>query len=127
MELAAAAGLLLIPVTLAVLSVGPWLNRQLAARVASREAARVVVLAQTFEEGEGAAQEVVAEIARNHGLASGDLSLRLDGSLTRGGTVTAEVSVRVPILAVPGLGDVAGPWAWTARHTEAVDLYRSLP
>jgi Flp pilus assembly protein TadG len=127
-ELALSAGLLLIPITLVVLSLAPWVERQIVARVAAREAARLVVVADTYREGEALAIAAVEEIARNHGLEPSDLSLRLSGDLVRGGAITAHVTVRIPILVVPGVGAAAPPSvAWTTRHTEPVDLYRSIP
>jgi hypothetical protein len=40
--------------------------------------------------------------------------------------VVAQVTVRVPLTVVPGLGDV-GSFSWTASSSERVDPYRSGP
>jgi len=128
LELALGAVVILVPVVLVVLSLAPWLERQLAARVLAREAARVMVLADTYEEGAERAAALVDEVATNYGIATDDLSLRLEGDLVRGGAITSFVTVRVPVLGVPGIGSVVGPvWQWSTRHVEQVDLYRSLP
>ena len=128
LELALGAVVILIPVVLVVLALAPWLERQLAARVLAREAARVMVLADTYEGGAEQAAALIDEVAGNYGIAAEDLSLRLEGDLARGGAITSLVTVRIPVLGVPGVGAVAGPtWWWSTRHSEQVDLYRSLP
>ena len=85
----------------------------------------------------GAGGAVVAEMGVNHGLDSGQVLLGWCGSepapvadssggcgLTRGSVVEAEVRIWVPLIETPW-GPVGGLWA-IGRHTEPIDLYRSL-
>jgi len=118
--------LLLIPAALLVVTTATWFERHAAARTAADEAARTVVVADTWEQGAADAQAVVAQIASNYDLDPADLTLELEGDLTRGGTVTAHVTVNVPAAAIPLLGGIGG-FQRTASHTEQVDAYRSLP
>lgn len=120
------AGMLVLPVALMVLTFPTWVERQSMARLAAREAARTVVVADTFAEGAAAAEAVARQVAANHGLSPDDLALSLSGELRRGGSVTASVAVRVPAVTIPGMAHV-GAVTWTTAHTESVDRYRSLP
>lgn len=125
-EFALAVGLLLLPIA-ALVSVFPtWVERQSMARVAAREAARAVVLADSWDTGVLTAMERAERVAANHGIDSADLHMVMDGALTRGASVTATASVEIPISVVPGFGSTGG-FTWTVTHTERVDDYRSLP
>lgn len=125
-ELPLALGLLLLPMALLVITVPVWPERQTVARAAAIEASRSAVLADSWEDGVDAGNEAVAQAARNYGLDPSDLSVKWEGSFGRGEAVTAAVTVRMPALVLPGLTTVEA-WTWTARHTERVDDYRSLP
>lgn len=125
-ELALAMGLLIFPITILVVSLPVWIERQSAARVAAQEAAREVVLADTWTEGTNSGAAVAQRVAANHGMSPGDVSVGFQGRLERGVDVTAQVTVRMPALVLPGIGSV-GEWSWTVSHTEQVDLYRSFP
>jgi Flp pilus assembly protein TadG len=118
--------LLLVPAALLVLTVATWFERSAAARTAADEAARTVVLPDSWDQGAADAQAVVDEIAANYDLDPGDLTLQLEGDLTRGGTVTAHVTVRIPAAAIPLLGGIGG-FDRTVSHTEQVDQYRTFP
>lgn len=124
LELALAIGLLVFPITILVVSLPTWVERQSAARVAAQEAAREVVLADTWGEGTARGQAVAQLTAANHGLDG--VAVSFSGSLERGAEVAARVTVEMPTLVVPGIGRV-GAWRWTVTHTEQVDLYRSFP
>ena len=117
--------LLLIPAALVVLTTATWFERHAAATAAADEAARTVVLADTWEQGAAEAQAVVDQVAANYDLDPGDLMLELEGDLTRGGTVTAHVTVDVPAAAIPLVGGIGG-FSRTVSHTEHVDQYRSF-
>ncbi len=136
MELALGVGLLLVPAVLLVMSFGPWLERRSFVRLASAEAARAVVLSG----GDGeAALGVVAALAVGYGIDPDDVTVGLCGDPVglaeaagrgcgrpvRGGTVDVVVGVRVPLVATP-FGGVGGVEI-EHRHTEVIDLYRSLP
>jgi hypothetical protein len=116
----------MIPVFVIVMSVPSWVERMSFARVAAQEAARAAVLADTWEEGQAQAGDVVAEIAANHDVPGGASSLALSGALERGATVSATVSVQTPTLTIPFVTTV-GSTTLSSTHTEIVDHYRSLP
>lgn len=125
-ELALAVGLLVLPVAILVVSLPVWIERQSAARVAAQEAARAVVLADSWAEGTRRGALVAEQVASNHGIPPGEVSVGFRGELERGAEVAALVRVRMPALALPAIGAV-GEWSWTVSHTEQVDLYRSFP
>jgi hypothetical protein len=117
--------LLLVPVALMVITIPAWPERQTVARAAATQAARTAVLADSWDEATAAGEDTVARSGANYGLPAGDLTVEWEGTLLRGGTVTARVTVRMPALVVPGLGRI-GAWSWTASHSELVDRYRSF-
>lgn len=117
--------LLLVPVALMVITIPAWPERQTVARAAATQAARTAVLADSWDEATAAGEDAVARSGANYGLPAGDLTVAWEGTLARGGTVTARVTVRMPALVVPGLGRI-GAWSWTASHSELVDRYRSF-
>lgn len=125
-EFALGVGVLVLPVALLVLTLPTWVERQSAARLAAREAARTVVVADSLAAGIAAGHDAAARVATNHGIDPADLPVTFAGSLARGGTVTATVDARFPATAFPGLG-AAGAFSVTITHTEHVDAYRSLP
>jgi hypothetical protein len=123
-ELALGVTLLVVPVALLVLTLPRWSERQVTARVISREVAR-----RSARDGlcdQGAARALGATMARNLGVAAADVRVDLvciDGSiLPPGSDVEARVTVAMPAVQVPGVGAV-GAWSWTARHREPVDRY----
>lgn len=133
-EFALAFGVLLLPVALAVLSFGPWLEHRVVARAAAAEAARAAVVNLDLATGEAMAMSVITA----HGLDPGSARLGWCGSspaaigasaglcpLARGSSAVATVELWVPLLNTPW-GPVGGLWA-SASHSEPVDLYRSLP
>jgi hypothetical protein len=126
-ELTLGIGLLVFPVALLVLSLPTWSERQTTARSIAREVSRVVAVAGVCDRGRAA--ETGDDMARNLGLAPGDVDVQLDcvpgGRLPRGGSVSASVTVAVPAVTFPGIGSV-GAWSWTAHHSEPVDQYRSF-
>ena len=124
-EWALAIGLLLLPACLLVVSFPQWSERQNMAKVAAAEASRAVAVANDTDAGEAVGRDLVAEIARNHGVDPATVSVSFAGSTTRGGTVTATVSVQLPALWVPGT-DGVGSVRWTTSHSEAVDQYRGF-
>jgi hypothetical protein len=123
-ELVLGLGLLVLPVALLVVTLPSWSERQVTARVVSREVARraatdgVCALAD--------ARALGASMARNLGVPSDDLTVDLscaDGAaLVPGADVECRVTVRMPAVDVPGVSAV-GEWSWTARHREPVDRH----
>ena len=122
-ELVLAIGLLLFPVVLLVASLPQWSERQHAAIVAAREAARVAGQAWPAD-GDVDAERVAREVVATYGIADGDVTITVSPPPGRGGLVTATVTVRMPALAVPLLASV-GAWSWTARESVRIDDYRS--
>jgi len=125
-EFALGIGVLVVPVTLLVLTLPTWVERQSAARLAAQEAARTVVLADSLAAGIAAGEDAAAHIAANHGIDPADFAVSFAGTLERGDAVTATIAARFPATAFPGFGDVAG-FTWTVTATEHVDRYRSFP
>jgi len=82
------------------------------------EAARAAVLADTGTRGVQSGQDAVARAATNAGLKS-DTSPSTGPAppLRSGRAITARVTVRMPTLILPGIGQVAA-WRWTASHTD---------
>ena len=126
LELALGLGVLVLPLTVMVLTFPTWVERQSLARSASQEAARTVVLADSWDQGVSEATALVRQMAANDGLPSAGVSVAFSGALARGSSVTASVSVTVPGASLPLIGSV-GAWSVSASDTEQVDLYRSFP
>ena len=124
-EALAAMAVLLLPVVVLALSFPAWVERQSMARVAAQEAARTVALADDTDAGVAAAEQLVAEIATNHGVDPSAMTVTFSGSATRGSNVTATVDVEFPPLSLPLLGGV-GSVSWSSSHTERVDDYRGF-
>ena len=116
--------LLLVPIAAMVTLLPKWSERQTVARDAAATAARVAVLEADPEKAMGAGQDAVDRTATNFGVDPRDLTLSWSGDLSRGGAITATVTIRMPAIAFPGLGSVEA-WSWSSSHTERVDDYRS--
>jgi hypothetical protein len=71
-----------------------------------------------------AARVVAVAVARNYGIASGDVDVRVRAGAGRGDYVTVEVRVRMPAVAVAGVLQ-AGAWTYTATQQRRLDDYRS--
>lgn len=122
-ELVAGVGLLVLPVVLLVLALPAWSEVTTMGRAAAREAARVA--ATTSEDGP-LADDAAARVAQDHGR---PLAAPTEVTFSRspaGEAVTATVTVEVPALVVP----LVGEWRPVTRrisHTEPLDRYRSRP
>ena len=116
--------LLLVPIAAMVTLLPKWSERQTVARDAATTAARVAVLEADPEGAMSAGEDAVEQTARNFGVDASDLTLSWSGDLSRGGAITATVTIRMPAMAFPGLGSVEA-WSWSSSHTERVDDYRS--
>lgn len=125
-ELVLGIGILLFPVTMLVTSLPRWSERQTMARTAATEAARAWARAGDDRIGQLEGDRQAREVARHYGVAEEAIDIAYEGSArVRGGSVRVAVTVEMPVTAIPLMGSVPG-WTWTARHTEAVDLYRSF-
>jgi hypothetical protein len=128
-EFALGVCVIVLPVTLIVLALPVWSERQAMAQRAANESAREMVLADSWAAGVAAAAQVVAEVTTNYGLTANDVrgpDLSTGGGLAAGQTVVSRVTVRMPLMVIPLIGRV-GSWSWTAVHAERVDDYRSFP
>jgi hypothetical protein len=128
-EFALGVCVIVLPVTLIVLALPVWSERQAMAQRAANESAREMVLADSWAAGVSAADQVVAEVTANYGLGPNDVrgpDLSTGGGLAAGQTVVSRVTVRMPLMVIPLIGRV-GSWSWTAVHAERVDDYRSFP
>jgi Flp pilus assembly protein TadG len=132
-EFGLAAGLLLLPVAVAVLAFGPWSESRVIAEAAAAEAARATVINLDVAAGEG----VIDEIAASHDIADEHVRFGWCGSdpgtampsapgctLARGTQVTLTVELWTPLIRTPW-GEVGGVWV-SGSHAEHIDLYRSI-
>ena len=122
-EWVAAVTLLLLPAVVLVSMLPTWAERRHAATVAAREAVRE--LDREWPDVDAArAVSVATLVAADHGIAASDVQVRVDASPDPGGQIRAEVRVRMPVAAIPGLAR-AGAWSYTASASARVDDYRS--
>jgi hypothetical protein len=126
MELAYTVMFWLIPIAILVISLPTWVERQSLARLAAQEAAREVVLADGLAAGQDEGRAMVAQLAANHDVPPEHLTVRFAGDLTRGTSITAAVTVRIPALSLPLITGVP-EFSYTSTHSELVDRYRSFP
>ena len=121
-ELPLAVGLLLIPVACLLLALPRWPESQTVATAAAKQAATLYATASSPDEGAALAQAAVTQAATNSGR---PLSLTISGDWCRGCTITANVTVDIPAIVVPGLGST-GTFTWTATSSARLDDYRSM-
>lgn len=124
LELVLGLVLLVLPVVLLVLALPAWFARRDVALLVAQQAARQAVLSESAAQGVAAGEEAAA----GNGLGAGQATVAFapSSSVAPGGVVTAEVTVRMPAIVLPGLG-TAGAFSWTARFSERVDQFRSAP
>lgn len=129
-EFVAGIGLLVIPAAMLVVVLPLWAEVVSMGRVAARQAARAAAAETDDAAARTAARGTAATVVANHGrrLAA---PVRLRGTVEGavGGPqqlVTVEVPVRLPALALPLVGELGGV-TWTARASEPVAVYRSVP
>lgn len=125
-ELALFTSLILMPVLILVASLPTWWERQSLATLAAQEAARTAALSSSWNDGVERADALAAQLAANHGVDPADLSVALTGTLDPDAEITAISTVRVPTTIVPLIVEVPS-FTLSARHTELVDPFRSLP
>jgi hypothetical protein len=100
------------------------IDAKLAADTAATEAVRTFV--QAAPDGDPAAQarEAASAVMVTSGRSRERTSVTISGSPARCSRVTAVVSYRVPVVAVPLLGGFGSGLVVTATHAELVDPYR---
>jgi len=114
-------GLVLIPFGMLAISATTWVERQTAARDAAGESARALVIAGP--ESAITPELIVQQIEQGYGLAPGTLRAELPvGAVVPGESITVAVTVEIPALALPILGNI-GSVDWTAEHTERFPDY----
>jgi hypothetical protein len=124
----AVLGSLVFGVLLHVLVVFGSLHRAtLATSSAVREYGRVIVVADSEAEAAHRGASVVAQIARNHGLAPDALHASAVGFRRRGAVLVVRVRAEVPVASIPFLGTVVPGLTVPVEATHAVrlDRYRS--
>ncbi len=133
-ELAGVLALMIFPTVMVLSQLPLWIDANSTADLAAQEAARAVVIADTYSAGLAHGSTVAEQLGANHGLSPDELSVGFSltgggegGGFARGSTVTATVTVSVPGILVPGVGYVGGPFTVTRASSERVDDYRSFP
>lgn len=128
-----AIAVLLLPVGLVVTAFGPWSEHKVFAESIAAESARAVAIDLEHSSGTEVVMAAIAAHGMTHesvrlgwcGTEPGDvLAAPPDCTLLRGTDVAVEINVRTPLFSTPW-GNVGGLWV-TARHSEPIDLYRSL-
>ena len=126
-EMILVLGLILLPTLAGIAQLPRGVDAKSTADLAAQEAARQVVLADTWDEGVAAASAIAETVVRNRGLDVGALSgVTFEGALLRGATVTVTVTLQVPPVVLPGFGPVGGTISLSRSATERVDDYRQF-
>ena len=127
-ELVAGVALLVVPVVLLVLTMPQWAERETDARSIAREVGRTLARSRWCDTA--TADAIASRMAANLSLAARDVTAHPDCTpgalLAPGGELEVDVTVRMPPVHLPAVGDVAA-WSWTARHHEPVDVYGAEP
>ena len=66
----------------------------------------------------------MASVASDYGVPEGDLVADVALDANRGGQAIARVTIKMPALHLPLIGD-AGAWSWTTTYAVRIDDYRS--
>lgn len=118
--------------TLMVANAWGVIDAKLATTAAAREAARTYVEAPSDAAGRPAAEEAAREAIEAHGRNWDRATLdppTADGHpadpFARCGRVTMTMHYRVPLAAIPLLGQAGSVFTVTSKHSEVVDPYRS--
>lgn len=122
-ELVSAVALLLVPTLVLVASVPVWSERRHAATVIAREAARAAALGWPSPPG-GEVDAVIASVAADYGVPISDVAASVALDATRAGQAVARVTIVMPALHLPLIGD-AGAWHWSTSYALRIDDYRS--
>ena len=125
LDMTLAVGLIMLPIVMLVASIPRWVETRSMAELAAQEAARVVVLSDQLAAGQAAGEAMARQIATNHGIDGSSLSVSYAGVLDWGQEISASVTVPMPLLSIPLIGEFAVT-DYTAEHTERVDDYRSF-
>ncbi|CAN5476856.1 MAG: hypothetical protein ACR2JP_04800 [Acidimicrobiia bacterium] len=128
LEMMLVIGFLLLPTLVGLAQIPLWIDARSTGELAAQEAARQVALATDFDAGVASADAIARQIVVNHGWGEDAYQgLSVTGSNTPGASVTASVTVEVPAIVVPMVGEVGGGFSRTWSHTEVVDAHREDP
>lgn len=126
-EMVLVLGIILLPLLAGLAQLPRWIDAESTADLAAQEAARQMVLADTWEDGVAAGEAVIATVVANRGIDVGAVTtVEFAGALVRGGTVTVTVTLQVPPVVLPGAGSVGGNISVSRSATERVDDYRQF-
>lgn len=126
-EMILVLGLILLPTLAGIAQLPRWVDAKSTADLAAQEAARQLVLADTWDEGMAAAANIAEVVVRNRGLDVGALTeINFEGTLERGNTIRVTVTLQVPPVILPGFGPVGGTVSLSRSATERVDDYRQF-
>ncbi len=128
LEMMFVIGFLLLPTLVGLAQIPLWVDARSTGELAAQEAARQMALSTDFDTGVVAADAIARQIVVNHGWGEDAYEgLAVTGSITPGSSVTASVTVHVPAIVVPMVGDVGGGFSRTWSHTEVIDTFREDP
>lgn len=126
-EMILVLGLILLPTIAGVAQLPRWVDAKSTADLAAQEAARAMVLADTWDEGQAAGAAIASAVVSNRGFDVGALTaVSFSGTLDRGATVTVTVTLQVPPVILPGFGPVGGTISLSRSASERVDDYRQF-
>ncbi len=126
-EMVLVLAIILLPLLTGIAQLPRWVDAKSTADLAAQEAARQMVLADSWAEGEAAGDAIVATVVANRGMDVGLLDdVDFAGDLVRGGTITVTVTLQVPPVVLPGFGPVGGTFSLSRSATERVDDYRQI-
>jgi hypothetical protein len=127
LEAVFAVGFLLIPVAALLAQAPGWVDTSHTAQSAANEAARAAVLTDDIAAAGSIAEATAAAVVANHGHDATDLlAVNLDGTFSRGATLTVTVQLQGHQIVVPGLGTIGPAYTATGSATERVDDYRGF-
>lgn len=126
-EMILVLGLILLPTIAGIAQLPRWVDAKSTADLAAQEAAREMVLADTWDEGQAAGDAIASAVVSNRGFDVGALTaVSFSGTLDRGATVTVTVTLQVPPVILPGFGPVGGTISLSRSASERVDDYRQF-
>lgn len=116
----------LIVLLATVVGAGRIVSTKSAVLDVAREAARAASDAPDAATAVAVARERAAEVAAGLGLDPARIVITEDpGAFDRGAPFRVDVTYRVELGDLPGLGFVPGSFSVTATHTELIDRYKS--
>jgi hypothetical protein len=126
-EMVLVLGLILLPTLAGIAQLPRWVEARSTADLAAQEAARQMVLADSWDDGVTAGEEIAVSVVGNRGFDVGSLSeVAFSGALERGAAITVTVTLQVPPVVLPGFGPVGGTISLSRSATERVDDYRQF-